>query len=63
MDFTAILKFIEKRFSVQGLTARDSNSPDMTEFFDFANPSFMTPPNLPPQPTTGTCNRNLETGP
>jgi len=63
MDYTAILKFIEKRFSVSGLTARDSGSPDMTEFFDFTNPSFMTPPNLPAQPTNGTCNKNLETGP
>lgn len=63
MDYTAILKFIEKRFGVPSLTARDAAAPDMTEFFDFTNPTFMTPPNLPAQPTTGTCNKNLEVGP
>ena len=63
MDLTSILKFIEMRFGVSSLTARDANAPDMTEFFDFTNPSFMTPPNLPAQPTTGTCSYSQETGP
>lgn len=63
MDLTAILKFIEVRFGVKSLTQRDANSPDMTEFFDFSNPNFMTPPNLPDQPTTGTCSYSKETGP
>src|SRR4029079_406693 len=38
MDLTAILKLIEVRFHVSSLTARDANSADMTEFFDFSNP-------------------------
>jgi phospholipase C len=63
MDLTAILKFIEVRFGVPALTARDANSSDMTEFFDFTNPSHMTPPSLPAQPTTGTCSFSLEKAP
>ena len=35
MDTTAILKLIETRFNLPSLTARDGNSSDMTEFFDF----------------------------
>lgn len=63
MDETSILKLIEKRFNVSSLTARDANAPDMTEFFDFTNPHFMTPPNLAAQPTSGTCSYSLEKAP
>jgi phospholipase C len=28
---------------------------DMTEFFDFANPPWSTPPSPPPQNQSGTC--------
>jgi phospholipase C len=56
MDYTAILKFIETRFNLPNLTARDKAQPDMTEFFDFANPPWVTPPTgIPTQPTTGPC--------
>ncbi|PYX95074.1 MAG: hypothetical protein DMG71_10545 [Acidobacteria bacterium] len=41
-DFTAILKFIETRFNVSNLTARDAAQMDMTEVFDFTNPPWMT---------------------
>ena len=63
MDLTSILKLIEVRFNVPSLTARDANAPDMTEFFDFTNPHFMTPPPLPAQPTSGTCSYSLEKAP
>ena len=63
MDLTSILKLIEKRFNVPALTARDANAPDMTEFFDFTNPHFLTPPPLPAQPTDGTCSYSLEKAP
>jgi phospholipase C len=54
MDFTAILKFIEKRWSLPTLTARDAAQPDMSEFFDFANPPWVTPPtDIPTQPAPG----------
>jgi phospholipase C len=49
MDYTAILKFIETRFNLPSLTARDQAQPDMTEFFDFANAPWATPPSPPKQ--------------
>jgi len=39
MDFTAFLKFIETRFSLPSLNARDAAQPDMTEFFDWTAPN------------------------
>jgi phospholipase C len=62
-DHTAILKFIETRFSLPPLTARDDASDDMSEFFDFTVPSYLTPPALATQPTTGACNLSLEKAP
>ncbi len=54
-DTTAILKFIETRFNVPALTARDAAQINMTEFFDFTNPVWMTPPTPPAQATSGAC--------
>jgi phospholipase C len=54
-DTTAILKFIETRFSLPPLTARDAAQIDMTEFFDFTNPVWITPPSPPVQATNGAC--------
>jgi phospholipase C len=54
-DYTAILKFIEKRFNLPSLTARDAAQMDMTEFFDFADAPWATPPHPPHQPTTAPC--------
>jgi phospholipase C len=54
-DFTAILKLIETRFNVPSLTKRDAAQMDMTEFFNFSNPPWMTPPNPPAQSTTDAC--------
>ena len=54
-DTTAILKLIETRFGVPALTKRDAAQIDMTEFFDFKNPPWMTPPSPPPQNTNGAC--------
>jgi phospholipase C len=56
MDSTAILKFIETRFNLSSLTARDAAQPDMSEFFDFTNVPNQTAPSPPAQPTNGTCN-------
>ncbi len=55
MDYTAWLKFIETRFNLAPLTARDAAEPDMTEFFDFSNPPWLSPPAPPNQPTGGLC--------
>ncbi len=54
-DFTAILKFIETRWNLPALTARDAAQMDMTEFFDFDTPAWMTPPTPPAQKRGGPC--------
>jgi phospholipase C len=54
-DSTAILKLIETRFGVPSLTKRDAAQIDMTEFFDFQNPPWTTPPKPPAQNTSGAC--------
>jgi phospholipase C len=55
MDYTAILKFIETRFNLPSLTARDAAQPDMAEFFDFVNVPWATPPTPPQQAKTLPC--------
>jgi phospholipase C len=62
-ELTSILRLIQVRFGVPNLTARDAAADDMTEFFDFTSPQWLTPPALPAQPTTGACNFNLEKAP
>ena len=54
-DYTAFLKLIETRFNVPALTKRDAAQMDMTEFFDFQNVPWATPPVPPAQATGGTC--------
>jgi phospholipase C len=54
-DYTAILKFIETRFQLPSLTARDAAQMDMTEFFDFAGAPWAKPPQPPPQPVNKPC--------
>jgi phospholipase C len=55
-DYTAILKLVETRFSVPALTKRDAAQADMsTDFFDFVNEPWATPPSAPTQLTTGQC--------
>lgn len=46
-DHTSILRFIEYRFGLPSLTARDAAADPMLEFFDFNSPPFMSPPSLP----------------
>ena len=62
-DYTAILKFIETRFKLPPLTARDAAQDDMTEMFDFSAPQIPTPPPLPQASLSGKCNPNLEKAP
>jgi phospholipase C len=54
-DLTAILKLIETRFKLPPLTKRDAAQMDMTEFFNFAHPPWMTPPVPPTQNTNDPC--------
>jgi phospholipase C len=60
MDQTAYLKFIETRWLLPNLNARDLSMPDMTEFFDFAGAPWATPPTPPPQNTNGACDFSLQ---
>jgi uncharacterized repeat protein (TIGR02543 family) len=54
-DTTAVLKMVETRFGVAPLTARDGSQMDMTEFFDFVNKPWATPPTPPTQVQDGQC--------
>ncbi len=49
MDHTAVLKLVEDRFlgNKRYLTARDAAQPDLSEFFDFTNIPWKTPPSPP----------------
>ncbi len=53
MDHTAVIKFVENRFIGPSahMTARDAAQPDLTDFFDFDNVPWATPP-TPPNPVT-----------
>ncbi len=74
-DWTAVLAFIEKTFNVPPLTKRDAywlSNGDMSEFFDFTNPSLLTAPDGKPwtqsayltsQSTSGVCQQSKEAGP
>jgi phospholipase C len=57
-DLTAILKLVETRFKLPPLTNRDAAQMDMTEFFDFAHPAWLTPPTPPVQNTSDPCYLN-----
>jgi phospholipase C len=54
-DYTAMLQLIEMRFGLSALTKRDAAQTDMTEFFDFVNVPWATPPTPPAQVTNGQC--------
>ncbi len=43
-DHSAITRFIEARFGLPAMTARDANASPPMDMFDFKNPPFMTPP-------------------
>ena len=55
MDTTAILKFLEFRFGLPSLTARDAAQADMSEFFDFVDIPNQVAPTPPVQPTNAPC--------
>jgi phospholipase C len=61
-DTTAVLTLVEKRWGLAALTARDGAQPDMsTDFFDFTNIPWATPPTPPTQNTGGTCSTSAPT--
>jgi phospholipase C len=56
-DYTAWMKFVEERFDLKPLNARDgwSGTSDMSDFFDYANPPWTTPPANPPSEPDMPC--------
>jgi len=62
MDYTAVLKLVEKRFKLPHLNQRDAAQPDMSEFFDFINApnTFATSPAAQP---TMPCTPAAASGP
>jgi phospholipase C len=63
MDYTAVLKFVEKRFGLPHLNQRDAAQPDMMEFFDFINAPNTFAPTPPAQPTNLSCTPMAAAGP
>jgi len=47
---TSITRFIEAKWKLPALTARDANADPFTDLFDWQAPPFMTPPSFP-EPT------------
>jgi phospholipase C len=45
-DHSSIARFIEARFGLPAMTARDANAAPPLEMFDFQNPPFLTPPTI-----------------
>ncbi len=45
-DHTSITRFIEAKFKLPALTARDANAEPLTDLFDFSRPAFAKPPSL-----------------
>jgi phospholipase C len=64
VDVTALLAFVEKRWNLPPLTKRDgtwlSTGADMTEFFDFTNVPWATPPTPPVQRQDAPCDYSLQ---
>jgi phospholipase C len=47
---TSIIRFIESKFTLPALTARDANSDAFSDMFDWTSPPFVKPPSFP-EPT------------
>jgi phospholipase C len=45
-DHTSVVRFIEARFGLPAMTARDANATPPMDMFDFDAPPFMTPPTI-----------------
>jgi phospholipase C len=43
-DATSILRFVEARFDLPAMTARDANAEPTFDMFDFQHPDFSVPP-------------------
>jgi phospholipase C len=50
-DLTSITRFVQNRFDLPAMTARDANAWPMLDLFDFENPPFPLPPSGAPDAT------------
>jgi len=50
-DHTSILRFIESRWKLPAMTARDANADPLFDMFDFSSAKLKSPPSLPPPDT------------
>ncbi len=46
-DHTSLLRFVQARFDLPALTARDANATPPMDVFDFSKAAFLAPPTLP----------------
>jgi phospholipase C len=46
-DHTSIARFIETKFRIPALTARDANADPLMDLFDFSTAAFASPPSIP----------------
>jgi phospholipase C len=46
-DHTSITRFVEARFHLPAMSARDANADPLYDLFDFTKPALLTPPALP----------------
>jgi phospholipase C len=60
-DHTSILRFIERRFALPALTARDANADPLTALFDFAAVPRLDAPALSPRVDSEELDRCVET--
>ena len=58
-DSTSWLAFVEERFNLKPLTARDAAASNMLDFFDFTNVPRKTPPSNAPGVTSPKCYDSL----
>ena len=65
-DHTSILRFIETRFALPALTARDANADPLLDLFDFSSPALLNPSLLPEASVDATrqaqCTADFPTG-
>lgn len=47
-DLTSVTRFIENRFDLPAMTARDANAWPLLDMFDFTSPPFLAPPSGAP---------------
>jgi phospholipase C len=49
-DHTSIIRFVEQRFKLPAMSARDANADPLSDLFDFSKPAQLKPPSLPTPP-------------